>query len=1147
MTMRIRQQTLVSLLPLLLILSLLPRCAFGSIVEPPFEVPSSVTLRAAVLHAPPFATVEANANGTGYSFSGFQVDLLERLKVFAERDNVHLDFDLTVAPSFYDAALNLVAHDCVPPYGQQHDQSCQQLDFILGNFYATPERAFRVDLSPAWLKSTIATIKFKDKQNNGQDLDFTTLTQASDHGGTVCIKDGTFYAGVVREKFPRANFQVCDSYDTCIDALKAEHCQLYADDELQLHYRAAIDSSLEVTPERFNTQWIVWPMSFELDPAIRTLMSRWIYAATVNATIDDLYHQYFQKALCPVGTAGANCELPCDPDHGVAGANGLCVCTSIKWTGDDCSLEVPEDTNSIPASLKALTYSMLAINVVVIIICLLWLHHYRFSQQVRYTQPFFLRLVLLGCLISSCTIIPMAMEDGGNIDNAPDSCMAIPWLYSVGFSVTFGTLFAKILRVYLIFTQAAEHQKSPQAIQSNTRRYYVTFHETLMVIGVVLLIDVAILVVWTVVDPLTWHRVIIREDQFGVPVESEGFCASDSWVVFGGIIGFFHLSLLAIACILCYKARDIPTKFSEGKTVSIAMISHLQIMVVGVPILIILGTSYASFFVRSVIIWMNDLAVVSLIFGNLMYSVYMTPPEDNRASFVRREISAAVSQFSKRKFNSSSSLLPPKTSSLPPPDQMEEFSASEPLEVSQNDNQQEASPSTSTPPLHRTPAPLPISSLTLGSTTTSSRKSVSWGMAYFSECGVDEETGVPFVADEQEVVPIVDSGNEASLPVVYPLPIDANSPPEQANRNKRFCSGSAHTAPQIVKRPCPSPESSEEFHADATNYGPIMPKRKSSVKSVSSSSDTTSTKHSGARSFSTRSSGCRSHSCSHSFVPQPRIEEECPECSGMLDEKDTAPSQNTGMLAFPAGAREEESDTTSRLSQLDESLDKSAQEIQEELLGNPRASLESAQGAPMKPDRRPTAPEESSSSSSVGEGLLAIARKLVPKVRLDPRKFERRPEHPESSSPSGDMSSPCRSRHSSEFTCPKPPQAPGRRNSSSFLDIDSLGSMNMSDSDINLSSDSDTDSDSEDGIDGGDRDCFNISARQEDDKVMDMNSDVMEKPESAERRNTNLSIYSSITTEDTTATSDHEDTDYLGPAAKGLLNTDDGAVLPTVA
>ena len=83
---------------------------------------------------------------------------------------------------------------------------------------------------------------------------------------------------------------------------------------------------------------------------------------------------------------------------------------------------------------------------------------------------------------------------------------------------------------------------------------------------------------------------------------------------------------------------------------SIAMISNLQIFIVGVPILIILGSDpQSSFFVRSVIIWMNDLAVVTLIFGNLMYSVHRQGGNNeeqmkqavgraiNRVSVVQRE------------------------------------------------------------------------------------------------------------------------------------------------------------------------------------------------------------------------------------------------------------------------------------------------------------------------------------------------------------------------------------------------------------------------------------------------------------------------------------------------------------------------------
>lgn len=73
------------------------------------------------------------------------------------------------------------------------------------------------------------------------------------------------------------------------------------------------------------------------------------------------------------------------------------------------------------------------------------------------------------------------------------ACMAIPWLYSVGFSITFGTLFAKIRRVYNMFMNAAR-AKGGVDIRKNA----VTVQETVSVIGAVLLIDVFILVVWTV-------------------------------------------------------------------------------------------------------------------------------------------------------------------------------------------------------------------------------------------------------------------------------------------------------------------------------------------------------------------------------------------------------------------------------------------------------------------------------------------------------------------------------------------------------------------------------------------------------------------------------------------------------------------------
>ena len=140
-----------------------------------------------------------------------------------------------------------------------------------------------------------------------------------------------------------------------------------ADDELILRSIQVNDPSLEVTREQFNTQYLVWPIREDLDPTTLRLLKKWMYAAISNATNDELYFQYckhrtskllftglfypilicryhlfaftfllvpkVQKTRCPVGTAGENCELPCDPEHGAANVAGICVCESSKWIG----------------------------------------------------------------------------------------------------------------------------------------------------------------------------------------------------------------------------------------------------------------------------------------------------------------------------------------------------------------------------------------------------------------------------------------------------------------------------------------------------------------------------------------------------------------------------------------------------------------------------------------------------------------------------------------------------------------------------------------------------------------------------------------------------------------------------------------------
>ena len=205
-----------------------------------------------------------------------------------------------------------------------------------------------------------------------------------------------------------------------------------------------------------------------------------------------------------------------------------------------------------------------------------------------------------------------------------------------------GTLFAKIRRVYRLFKAAAHMQRATVSVK-----------ETMLIVGGILLVDVAILTVWTLVDPLEWVRTVYIMDKYGNPLSSEGHCTSEYWGAFAGSIAVLHFLLMAVACGLAYISRDIPTEFSEGKYVAIAIVSNMQIFLIGIPVLVVVGnSSETSFFVRSMIVWMNDFAVVLLIFGNLMYHMHWdrrrSSQSTTRASFIRHAMDDYVSNSNAR-------------------------------------------------------------------------------------------------------------------------------------------------------------------------------------------------------------------------------------------------------------------------------------------------------------------------------------------------------------------------------------------------------------------------------------------------------------------------------------------------------------------
>ena len=169
----------------------------------------------------------------------------------------------------------------------------------------------------------------------------TTLAQAAVVGVPVCVQKLDSSAGEVIKRLFHDGINLVQCHGgisathSCIKMLKAEDCMLWVADELDLLKEQADDPALEMTGEHLQRQLLAWPVRKSLDPTVSFLLNKWMYAAIRNQTISELYSKYFEKKRCPIGKAGKSCELPCDPDHGMANAAGKCICDSTKYAGGE--------------------------------------------------------------------------------------------------------------------------------------------------------------------------------------------------------------------------------------------------------------------------------------------------------------------------------------------------------------------------------------------------------------------------------------------------------------------------------------------------------------------------------------------------------------------------------------------------------------------------------------------------------------------------------------------------------------------------------------------------------------------------------------------------------------------------------------------
>ena len=195
------------------------------------------------------------------------------------------------------------------------------------------------------------------------------------------------------------------------------------------------------------------------------------------------------------------------------------VTASDALSSTDCELNfvcVYVNDNRITGVMKTFGSILGSLNILLSICAILWTIANRNETVVRYSQAVFLILIAIGCIASSTSIFFLSVEDSSDNnmsaqDSADFACQILPWTYSLGFALTFASLFAKLRKVLLVFAQS----KALANIRISSATVF-------MWILVVVILDASILLVWSIKDPMGYQRSIVDTDEYGYATEKQG-------------------------------------------------------------------------------------------------------------------------------------------------------------------------------------------------------------------------------------------------------------------------------------------------------------------------------------------------------------------------------------------------------------------------------------------------------------------------------------------------------------------------------------------------------------------------------------------------------------------------------------------------
>jgi hypothetical protein len=126
-------------------------------------------------------------------------------------------------------------------------------------------------------------------------------------------------------------------------------------------------------------------------------------------------------------------------------------------------------------------------------------------------------------------------------------------------------------------------------------------NDVLVPFFIVLALNVVVLIVWNVVEPMQWERLPLDGDDVNDElhlgeVDTYGACVGEHALVYFSVLVACNLVLSLTAVIQAYECRKVSTEYSESIWIGGALFCILQVWLIGLPVLRLLDDNPKAYF-----------------------------------------------------------------------------------------------------------------------------------------------------------------------------------------------------------------------------------------------------------------------------------------------------------------------------------------------------------------------------------------------------------------------------------------------------------------------------------------------------------------------------------------------------------------------